>query len=186
MSTTSIQVVYPITAADIQARFAGYAALTADTPQGYKAVQAAIADLRGSRGEVEKRRKELKADSLEYGRRVDAVAKFLTQKIEEIENPLKAKKAAADEEKARAKMDAERAALEEERARLAAERAAFEQERGAMPAPASAPAAAQEETVTIPKSRYAELLASQEKLWALEAAGVEKWDGYEAAMRSRL
>lgn len=154
----AIQVTYPITEADIQARFGRYVGLTAETPQQYKVVQAALSDLRSARTEIEKRRKELKADSLEYGKKVDAAAKFLTAQIEAIEAPLKASKAAADRKKEAIEVVAD-----------------------------AAPAApAQEETVTIPKSRYAELLAAQEKLWALEAAGVEKWEGYEAAMRSRL
>lgn len=157
----AIQVTYPITEADIQTRFGRYVGLTAETPQQYKVVQAALSDLRSARTEIEKRRKELKADSLEYGKKVDAAAKFLTAQIEAIEAPLKASKAAADRKKEAIEVVAE-----------------------AAPAPVSAPA--QEETVTIPKSRYAELLAAQEKLWALEAAGVEKWEGYEAAMRSRL
>ena len=148
--TTTIQVVYPITDADITARFAGYADLTADSPQGYKAVQAAIGELRSARVEVEKRRKDLKAESLEYGRRVDEVAKYLTGLIEAIEHPLKAKKAAVDEEKARIKAEkeaAERAAIEAkiraeqeaetarlkaEAERLAQERAALEAERAAL------------------------------------------------------
>lgn len=147
---TTIQVVYPITEADITARFAGYAELTADSPQGYKAVQAAIGELRSARVDVEKRRKDLKAESLEYGRRVDEVAKYLTGLIEAIEHPLKAKKAAVDEEKARVKAEkeaAERAAVEAqiraeqeaeaarlkaEAERLAQERAALEWERAAL------------------------------------------------------
>lgn len=148
--TTAIQVVYPITEADITARFAGFAELTADSPQGYKAVQAAIGELRSARVDVERRRKDLKAESLEYGRRVDEVAKYLTGLIEAIEHPLKAKKAAVDEEKARIKAEkeaAERAAIEAkiraeqeaetarlkaEAERLAQERAALEAERAAL------------------------------------------------------
>ena len=154
---TTIQVVYPITEADITARFAGYAELTADSPQGYKAVQAAIGELRSARVDVEKRRKDLKAESLEYGRRVDEVAKYLTGLIEAIEHPLKAKKAAVDEEKARVKAEkeaAERAAVEAqiraeqeaeaarlkaEAERLAQERAALEQERAALRAASASP-----------------------------------------------
>lgn len=155
----AIQVTYPLSEADIQARFGRYIGLTAETPQQYKVLQAALSDLRSARTEVEKRRKELKADSLEYGKKVDAAAKFLTAKIEEIEAPLKAAKAEADRKKEAIEVVAD------------------------LPPPAPAPA---EETVTITKKQYAELLSNQEKLWALEAAGVEKWEGYEAAMRSRL
>lgn len=134
-----------------------YVGLAAETPQQYKVLQAALSDLRSARTEVEKRRKELKADSLEYGKKVDAAAKFLTAKIEEIEAPLKAAKAEADRKKEAIEVVAD--------------------------APPPAPA---EETVTITKKQYAELLSNQEKLWALEAAGVEKWEGYAAAMQGRL
>lgn len=213
MSTTitELQVVYQITEADIAARLAKYGGLTADTPQGYKAVQSAIGDLRDARVSIEKRRKELKADSLEYGRKVDAVAKFLTEKIEAIELPLKALKAAVDEEKARAKAEkeaAERRALEEslraerealnaeaerlrvEAERLAAERAALRPQAVLTASPAEVPAAAppaaepSAETVTIPMSRYKELLRAEEKLLALEEAGVNSWGGYADAVKA--
>ena len=153
---TTIQVVYPITEADITARFAGYAELTADSPQGYKAVQAAIGELRSARVQIFAALLDIEAESLEDGRRVDEVAKYLTGLIEAIEHPLKAKKAAVDEEKARVKAEkeaAERAAVEAqiraeqeaeaarlkaEAERLAQEREALEQERAALRA-ASAP-----------------------------------------------
>lgn len=38
-----------------------------------------------------------------------------------------------------------------------------------------------EETVTIPKSEYEELLKCQRWAAALEAAGVDSWDGCEVA-----
>lgn len=53
----------------------------------YEFVRAGIAKMRGMRGKIEKRRKELKASALEFGREVDATAKSLTAGISEIEEP---------------------------------------------------------------------------------------------------
>ena len=39
-----------------------------------------------------------------------------------------------------------------------------------------------EETVTIPKERYEELLKSEKRLQALEAAGVDNWEGFAYAI----
>lgn len=133
-----------------------YAVLTADTPDGYEAVRLAIADCRTHRTAIEATRKELKAGPLEWGRRIDAVAKDLISRLEAIEQPLKDKKATVDEEKARARAEkaaAERAAVEaqilaqraeeEERQRvereaesqrMAAERAALAEERARLDA----------------------------------------------------
>lgn len=129
---------YGIRVEDIEAARAKYAELSADTPAGYKLVRSAIAEIRTLRTSVEAKRKELKSGALEYGRKVDAVAKQLTALLEDIEAPLKLKKAAVDEERARQKREreeAERRALEEkiraereaEEARLRAEREAEEQ-----------------------------------------------------------
>ena len=39
-----------------------------------------------------------------------------------------------------------------------------------------------EETVTISKKEYESLLEDSEKLSALEAAGVDNWEGYDCAI----
>ncbi len=124
--TTTGVVEYQISEADIEATRAKYAALEATTPAGYEEVRQAIAVVRTTRTSIEKRRQELKAGALEFGRKVDAEAKRLTTLIESIENPLVAKKQAIDDEKARVKAEAEAARLREIEARLAAERAAEE------------------------------------------------------------
>lgn len=129
---------YDVTTEQIAAERERCASLSADTPKGYEEVRKSIAKMRATRVAIEKRRKELKAGALEYGRKVDAAAKHLTGLVEEIEAPLQAKKDAVDEEKARAKAEAEAAkqrAIEEqirqereaEEARLRAEREAEEQ-----------------------------------------------------------
>lgn len=206
---TKLQVVYDVTDDAIALKRGKYALLKADTPQGYEQVRLAIADLRDTRVAIEKRRKELKADSLEYGRRVDTVAKLLIEQLLEIEQPLKDQKAAVDEEKARVKakkeaverkaaesqmraaLDAEAARLATERAALQAERAKLEQEKAAAQpqqqprqteaVPVAVPDHA-DTMVTIPQARYKELLRAEAKLDALEQAGVDNWEGYSHAM----
>ena len=53
-----------------------------ETPKGNKLARSHVASLRTVKGDIERKRKELKADALEYGRKVDAVAKELTGEIE--------------------------------------------------------------------------------------------------------
>lgn len=142
---------YSVTDEQIADTRAKYSALSADTPDGYEEVRLAIGFVRDTRVAIEKRRVELKADALDYGRRVDAEAKRLTVLLESIEAPLKTKKAAVDDEKARIKAEQEaeklraleaeiaanrerqeaelRAAREAEDARLAFERARLDAER---------------------------------------------------------
>lgn len=122
-----IQVSYPITADQIVADLTPLLALEKPAE-----VVKAIATCRGLRVQVEDRRKLLKADSLEYGRRVDEAAKLLTAAILRYEEPLKERKAKHDAAKAEAKRAAEQAERErlmaEERAKIEAERAAAQQE----------------------------------------------------------
>jgi colicin import membrane protein len=79
----------------------------------YKAVAAAIGEVRGYRVSVEKKRKELKRDALVYGRKVDGEAKRITALLEPIESQLKTKKQIVDDKKAREA--AEKAKIEAER-----------------------------------------------------------------------
>lgn len=144
-------VVYQFTVEELRHQLARYADAEFATPAQYRDGTKALAVCRTLRGDIESKRKELKAGALEYGRRVDGVAKQLTAAVEEVESPLKARKATVDEEKDRVrreKEEAERAAREEElraqreaeeaklraereaeEARLAEERAALEAER---------------------------------------------------------
>jgi len=117
---------YSVTEEDILATKARYASITFDTPSGYEEGRKAIAHIRATRVEVERRRVELKASSLAFGRRVDAVAKHFTELLEGIEEPLKLLKAAVDEEKERVKAEAEAAKKRELEAKLRAEREAEE------------------------------------------------------------
>lgn len=52
------------------------------TPKGEKAARSQIFKLRGLKGDVERERKQLKADALEWGRKVDAGAKAITERID--------------------------------------------------------------------------------------------------------
>jgi len=114
-----------------------------DDEVGFTAVRAARMDMVKYRSNIEKVRKELKADSLEYGRQVDGEAKRLTELILKIENPLKFQedwyinenKRIAEEKRLaeeRAKWEAENAAKVaaqvEENARIERERIAMEKE----------------------------------------------------------
>ena len=118
--------------ADLRSQYAG---LTCDTKEGYELTRQAIGTIRTYRVEIEKHRVFLKADALEYGRKVDSEAKRLTADLLAIEEPLKAKKKAIDDEKERVIREAEEAerarAEAVVKARLDAEEAARRQVREA-------------------------------------------------------
>jgi len=89
--------------------------------RGLKLVHAARMEVKNCRVAVEKLRKELKADSLEYGRKVDAEAKRITAMIEPIETHLEEQEAIVTREKERLKAEAEakrNAALDERISKL--------------------------------------------------------------------
>ncbi len=75
---------------------------------GYKSVTTAISVVKSKRLEVEKVRKDLKADSLNYGRIVDAEAKRIQALIEPIESRLQSEKDRIDNEKEQIKLEKER------------------------------------------------------------------------------
>jgi hypothetical protein len=118
--------------AELRTQFAG---VTFDEPKAYEIGRRALATLRELRVGVERTRKHLKADSLEYGRKVDSVARHFTQLLEDIENPLQLAKDAVDQEAARIKREKEEAEAErlkaEARAKLEAEEAALKAKRDA-------------------------------------------------------
>lgn len=102
LATTNEPIVsYGITDSDVAELATKYAGLKADTPDGYKAVSAALKEVVSTRTTVENARKELKAQSLEWGRKVDAEAKRLTASILVIEGPLRAAKDSVDNERQR-------------------------------------------------------------------------------------
>lgn len=116
---------YSVSDAQIAKLRADYQGLTIEA-QGYDTVRIAIGEVRDLRVGVERRRGELKANALAYGRMVDAEAKRITGLLAEIEDPLKAQKDAVDAEKARIKQEAIDAKQREMDAQLRAEREAEE------------------------------------------------------------
>jgi hypothetical protein len=91
-----------------------------DDQAGYEKVKEARLFIKGERVNVEKKRVELKATALEYGRAVDSEAKRITLAIEEVENHLMAEQKKIDNEVARIKFETEqRAVLPERMAKLA-------------------------------------------------------------------
>jgi hypothetical protein len=70
-----------------------------DDNKGYAEVSKALRFVISKRTAVEDKRKELKADSLAYGRAVDARAKQITEMLQPIESHLKSEKERIDAEK---------------------------------------------------------------------------------------
>lgn len=91
-----------------------------DDRAGYEAVHAARMTLKNLRVEIEKQRKALKEDSLDWGRRVDTEAKRLTAIVEPTERELEAQEKRIDDERARLKAEAEAAKRAKMDARVAA------------------------------------------------------------------
>jgi len=164
--------------AKMQSLFTG---LCAETSDGYENVRKAIATTRKHRGDIEKKRKELKADAIEYGRKVDAEACRLTEALRAIEEPLQAEKDRIDEETERVRhakaekqrqeneaalkraleaeearlkeiRDQEEARLAEERKAIEAERAEFEAERARIAAGQKAKADAEVEALRVQRA----------------------------------
>jgi len=77
--------------------------------KGYALVHSARMRLKGYRTAIEAQRKDLKADALEWGRRVDAEAKRLTAIVEPTELELEAEQKRVDAERDRIKAEAEAA-----------------------------------------------------------------------------
>lgn len=98
--------------AELKQKFTGLVVSFGDV-EAYKALAAAISEIRGKRGEVETTRKELNEDALKRQRNVNAEAKRIIAALEEIEQPLKGMKEAYDTEVERVK--AEKAKQEADR-----------------------------------------------------------------------
>lgn len=83
-----------------------------DDGEGYALCKEARKAVRDTRLNVEERRKELKAESLEFGRAVDSEAKRITAMLEPIELHLVSQMALIDNEKKRREDEAKRQAKE--------------------------------------------------------------------------
>lgn len=86
---------------------AAFSELSADTPDGYNEVKKAIQVCVKTRTAIDGKRMELNEAALAHQRKVNAEAKRLTALIEEIENPLRSKKQAVDDEAAKRKKELE-------------------------------------------------------------------------------
>lgn len=203
---------YSITDAEIAAIRERATGLKPDTPKSYELVRSTIAECRSLRVAVEKRRKDLKADALEWGRVVDSEAKRITVALEEIEKPLQsakdavdaerervrrekeeairrqieeaaAAKRAAEEARLKAERDAEEARLAEERKALEAERAKLEAEREKIEAER---AAAEKERLRIESEAHAARRKAQAEEDARQAKVRAEQQAREQAERDRL
>jgi hypothetical protein len=106
-------VTYSITDAGIAKLKADYLPLVVRSVMdmvGYDACRKARIEVKGLRVDIEKRRKELKAESLEFGRRVDAKAKALMEPLTAIESHLQSQQDIVDNEKKRLVQEEERRA----------------------------------------------------------------------------
>lgn len=83
---------------ELKAQFMGLAIQDINDKENYDKVKEAIKFMIAKRTAVEEKRKELKADSLAFGRAVDARAKEIVSLISPIEDHLKNEKAKIDEE----------------------------------------------------------------------------------------
>lgn len=130
-----------------------------ETKVGYERHRVAQGELTKFRTAIEKRRKELKAEHLEAGRRIDEFAKHWTEFILAIETPIRTAKALVDEREEMqriAKENEERKKQEEEaRARLAAEEATRRAERDAEEARLKAIRDAENDRLRIESERLA-------------------------------
>jgi hypothetical protein len=99
---------YNITDAAIAKMRKTYQGLVIKDSASYETVRKGIAEIRTKRVEVENRRKELKAEALEYGRKADAEAKRITAALTGIEDPLKEEKEKDDAHAEAIKMEKER------------------------------------------------------------------------------
>jgi uncharacterized membrane protein YqiK len=102
----------------------------ADT-EGFNRVHSARMVVKAKRVNVEKVRRELKADALEYGRKVDAEAERITAMLEPIESHLITEEDAYKAEKERVRNEARLKAEAEAKAKAEAEAARLEAERQA-------------------------------------------------------
>lgn len=93
--------------AEIKQRYMPLAINNIKDRDGYKAVNEARIFVKNKRVEIEKTRKNLKEESLKFGRAVDAEAKRITALLLPIEEHLEAQQEAIDAEKERLKQESE-------------------------------------------------------------------------------
>lgn len=110
MNTIDELIVYSVTDAAIAKMQTEYGVLKVNginDKEGYELCNRARINVKSLRVDVEKKRKELKADSLSFGRKVDAEASRISSQLEAIEAHLKCQQDIVDNEKLRIKQEAE-------------------------------------------------------------------------------
>jgi len=103
-------IVYSVTDSAIalmKSEYMGLVVKGIDDKEGYLICKEARTEVRNKRIEVESKRKELKADSLDFGRNVDAEAKRITDQLYVMENHLKVQLDVTDNEIRRKKEEKE-------------------------------------------------------------------------------
>jgi len=86
----------------------GLKVMSLDDQEGFEAVHSGRMVIKGKRVEVEKKRKELKASALEWGKKVDSEAKRIFGLLEPIEKHLQAEEDKITKEKERIKAEQDR------------------------------------------------------------------------------
>ena len=104
--------------AEMKSRYMGLTIKGLDDTEGFQAVHDARIIVKNHRIAVEKRRKELKADALAWGKKVDGKAKVIFGKLEPIETHLQTEEAKITDEQKRIKNEAERKEKEKIDSRL--------------------------------------------------------------------
>lgn len=74
-----------------------YADPDASTDEGFEHCKEGVRELTSLRTSIESRRKDLKAPALDWGRKVDKIAKTLTRQIKQIEDPVRQEKERVEE-----------------------------------------------------------------------------------------
>jgi DNA polymerase III gamma/tau subunit len=177
--------------AELKEKFAPLQIAGVDDLQGFEAVKRARLEVRKYRTRIEEVRKALKADSLEYGRRVDGEAKRLTALILEVEGGLQAKETAIEQERLRIAQEAQRA-LEARRAqRIEQARASgIEWDGGGFSSRYSPARLSQQEIDSLDDSNFALLLqgaaAAKQEAEAVARAAEEERRAAEQAEQERL
>jgi len=106
--------------AEMEGLYMGLVIVDLEDKEQFDAVHSARMVVKGKRVEVEKRRKELKADALEWGRKVDSEAKRIFGKLEPIETHLDREEKKVTDEQKRIKEEADRKERENIEKRVAA------------------------------------------------------------------
>lgn len=158
----TLPVEYSVSDAALEELKAEYSGLTISNTAEYEVVRKAIGHCRDLRVATESKRKELKADALEYGRKVDSEAKRITEALLSIEEPLKLEKSKVDDEKARVKKEKEDALQAKMEAELQAKREAEE-----------AAAKAERDRIAAEQKIEADRLAAERAELEAERAAVE-------------